>query len=277
MILTPSSQFSSKGIYSTAFRAPSFLEQNAVSGALLPNPAGLRPETVSSYEAIGTAHFGPHIVTLGGFYAKWNDIIALRIVQAKAPNVSHYENAEGIKNFGGTLSYETVLLNRRVRPAINLTMAQAQRELSAEQQARNAAFGSDDTAPITVAPSLYGNARVAVNLDSAEHTVVALAAGYFGGDRGPAYYGGDQSNLTPRPESPAMLALRTVLTGDFAFAPGLSYSLGVDYSFAKTQPFVVGPSQGQPRYLVPTPVDAQLAPVNRMTAFAGLEFHLDSD
>jgi outer membrane receptor protein involved in Fe transport len=277
VVVTPSEQFSFKGIYSTAFRAPSFLEQNAVSGALLPNPDGLRPETVSSYEAIGTAHFGPHIVTLGGFYAKWNDIIELRIVQAKAPNVSHYENADGIKNFGGTLSYETVLLDRRVRPAINLTMAKAERQLSAEEQARNAAFGSGDTAPVTVAPSLYGNARVAVNLDSEEHTVVALAAGYFGrriADQ--AYYGGDQSNLTPRPESPAALALRAVLTGDFAFPAGLSYTLGVDYSFAKSQPFVVGPSQGEPRYLVPTPVDAQLAPVNRLTAFAGLEFHLDS-
>jgi outer membrane receptor protein involved in Fe transport len=277
IIVTPSGQFSFKGIYSTAFRAPSFLEQNAVSGALLPNPAGLRPETVSSYEAIGTGHFGPHTVTLGGFYAKWNDIIELHIVQAKAPNVSHYVNADGIKNFGGTLSYETVLLNQRVRPAINLTMAQAERQLSAEEQARNAPFGSDDTAPITVAPSLYGNARVAVSLDPAERAVVAIAAGYFGrriADQ--AYYGGDQSNLAPRPESPAMLALRAVLTGDFAFAPALSYTLGLDYSLAKSQPFVVGPSQGQPRYLVPTPVDAQLAPVNRMTAFAGLAFQLDA-
>jgi|GEM_PF-688715 len=275
LIFTPSEQFSLRGIYSRAFRAPSFFELYAVSGRLLPNPNGLQPETVSSYEVVGTLRLGAHAFALGGFYAKWQNLIELRIVKAQAPNVSRYENAESIDNYGTNLSYETALFNRRVRPALNFTMAASRRHLSAQEQSRNAAFGADDTAPVTVAPSVYGNARVSMSLDAQDRTVLALAAGYFGrriADQ--AYYGGDQSNLAPRPEAPPMLTVRGVLTGDVPWWAALGYTVGFDYAFGSAQPYVIGPNQGLPAYLSSAPVEGHLAPINRLTAFVGLELKL---
>jgi hypothetical protein len=66
------------------------------------------------------------------------------------------------------------------------------------------------------------------------------------------------------------------LTGSIPGARSVSYTFGGNYSFASRQPFVVGPNQGQPRYLVDTQVPAELALVNRLTVFTGLEFDIDS-
>ena len=67
-----------------------------------------------------------------------------------------------------------------------------------------------------------------------------------------------------------------MVTGEISLVRGLSYSLGLDYAFGHQQPYVVGPNQGVPRYLVSTPTVAQLAPVNPMTAFIGFEFTMDA-
>ena len=55
---------------------------------------------------------------------------------------------------------------------------------------------------------------------------------------------------------------------------GVGYTLGSEYAFASHDPFVVGPNQGNPRYLVNRPTSSELAFVNRLTIFAGLEMSL---
>lgn len=54
-------------------------------------------------------------------------------------------------------------------------------------------------------------------------------------------------------------------------APGLSYRAGVDFATASRSAYVAGPNQ----YLDATDPDrpsAQLAPVNRLTAFSTLQY-----
>jgi len=262
-----------KLIYSTAFRAPSFLEQNIVNGRLLPNPDGLDPETVSSYEATTTFKTDGHTLTFGGYLAEWHNLIELQVVKAQAPAVSRFENVADVQTYGGSLSYEASLADNRLRLGMNSMVTAANRELTPEEQARNAEFGVGDSVPMTVAPRVYGNARATYTFG--KDTAVAVAASYLGrriADQ--AYYGGDPSNLSPRPEAPGALRLRTALTG--SALEGVGYTLGADYSFASEEPFVIGPRQGLPRYLSNTSTGAALSIVNRFTVFAGLEFHLDS-
>jgi outer membrane receptor for ferrienterochelin and colicins len=273
LIATPTDRLAFKLIYSKAFRAPSFLELNIVNGRLLPNPDGLKPETVASYEAIGSLRVGSHALNLGAFYAQWNDLIELQIVKAQAPSVSQYDNVQGIDNYGANVSYEASVLERRLRFGLNGTYAIARRNLSSEEEARNPDAG--DSVPVTVAPKLFGNARVSYSYGQG---AVALAAGYFGrriADQ--AYYGGDASNLAPRPVAPAQLETRLTLTGQVPGLPGLEYLAGASYLIASHQPYVVGPNQGQPQYLVPQAVEADLALVNRLTVFVGLSYHLGAD
>ena len=245
-IATPSQNVSFKLIYSKAFRAPSFLELNLVNGRLLPNPDGLKPETVSSYEAITSLRFGSQHWTLGAFYAEWKNLIELEVVQAQAPAVSQYANVPGIRNYGANLAYETSFFERKLRLGWNSTYAIAWRKLSPEQVARNGQFGVGTETPMTVAPRIYGNVRASYAI--AKHTA-AVAAGYFGrriADQ--AYYAGEPSNLTPQPAAPPQLELRGVLTGPVPGVDRVGYTLGSSYAFSSWQPYVVGPNQGQPRY-----------------------------
>lgn len=275
LIATPDDRVSFKLIYSKAFRAPSFLELNIVNGRLLPSPGGLSPETVSSFEAASTLKLMGHSLTLGGFYADWSNLIELQIVNAQAPAVSRHSNVANIKNYGGSLSFEGSLAEGRVRLGLNSMMTAAERVLTRAEAARNSAGEGSDTVPLTIAPRVYGNARISYLFG--EDTAVALAAGFFGrriADQ--AYYGGDRSNLSPRPEASPQLELRAACTGDLPRFQGIGYSVGASYAFGAEQPFVVGPNQGLPRYLASTPSQAELALVNRLTVFAGLDLHFDT-
>lgn len=273
LIAEPDERISLKLIYSSAFRAPSFVELYTVSGRLLPNPDGLKPEKVSSLEAVSSFRTGAYSITAGGFASTWWDVIELQIVKAKAPSVSSYNNVPGIRNYGTNLGFEASFLERRLRVGLNSTFAVTRRRMSDQQIARNARFGAGDEVPITVAPQAYGNAHVSYEIGSG---AVSLAAAYMGrriADQ--AYYGGDPSNIAPRPEVPPQLELRAALTGALPWVKGAGYTLGGQYAFSAYEPYVVGPNQGQPRYLVERGPSADFALTNRLTLFAGIELHLD--
>jgi len=264
-----------KGIYSTAFRAPSFQEAYIVNGRLLPNPDGLMPETVSSYELVGTLRSGAHHLTLGGFYTDWSNLIELQIINATAPSVSRYQNVSGIQNFGSNGSYDSSFFERRLRVGVNATVAAARRKLTAQQRDRNREFGVDETVPLTVAPRAYGNAHASYLFDR-HQTTLSMAMAVLGpriADQ--AYYGGDVSNLSPRPRVPTQLELRSALTGRLPTLAQVGYTLGMSYAFDGQQPYVIGPNQGLPRYLAPQPVHPELALRNRLTVFFGLDFALE--
>lgn len=273
ILTNPLDNLSFKLIYSKAFRAPSFAELHIVNGRLLPNFNGLKPETVSSLEAVGSLRIASHSFTVGAFYARWSELIELQIIRAQAPSVSRYDNVGNIDNYGTNFSYETSLLDTNLRFGINSTLAIARRELTAAQAARNERFGTGSDVPLTVAPKVYGNARLSYDYGSG---TAALAASFMGtriADQ--AYYAGEPSNLSPRPEAPAQLELRGALTGPVPWSKMAAYTLGGSYAFASHQPYVVGPNQGQPRHLVSQSTEANLALVNRVTVFAGLQLELD--
>ncbi|AUX20957.1 hypothetical protein SOCEGT47_014340 [Sorangium cellulosum] len=273
LIVTPDDRVSLKLIYSRAFRAPSFVELYYVSGRLLPNPDGLEPENVSSFEAVASFRSGAHAFTAAGFASDWQHVIELQMLKARAPSVSRYNNVPGIRNYGTNVGYETSFLDRRLRLGMNATFALTRRRMSAPQIVRNARFGTGEEVPVTVAPQVYGNARISYEIGAG---AVSLAAAYMGrriADQ--AYYGGDPSNLDPRPEAPQQLELRAALTGAIPGVKGAGYTIGGQYAFSAHEPFVVGPNQGHPRYLVEEGPSASLALVNRLTIFAGIEVHLD--
>jgi hypothetical protein len=87
---------------------------------------------------------------------------------------------------------------------------------------------------------------------------------------------GDPTNLRPIPTAPPQLELQGALTGTVPRFASARYSLGARYAFSDSEPFVVGPNQGLPRYLSGAEEQPELAKVNRLTLFAGLEFHLDA-
>ncbi|XXX78498.1 TonB-dependent receptor [Sorangium sp. So ce134] len=275
LIAAPDDRVSLKLIYSSAFRAPSFVELYMLAGRLLPNPDGLKPEKVSSLEAVSSFRTGAYAITAGGFASTWRDVIELQIVKANAPSVSSFKNVPGIRNYGANLGFEASFLDRRLRVGVNSTFAVTRRNMSDEQIKRNAPFGTGDEVPLTVAPSVYGNAHVSYETGAG---AVSLAAAYMGrriADQ--AYYGGDRSNIAPRPEVSPQLELRAALTGALPGVKGAGYTLGGQYAFSAHEPYVVGPNQGQPRYLVERGPAADYALTNRLTIFAGVEVHLDGD
>ncbi len=277
LIAAPSDQVTLKGIYSTAFRAPSFQEAYIVNGRLLPNPDGLIPETVSSYELMGTLRSGAHRLTLGGFYTDWSNLIELQIINATAPSVSRYQNVSGIQNYGSNASYDSSFVERRLRVGVNATVAAARRKLTLQQRDRNRDFGVGETVPLTVAPRVYGNAHASYSFEQND-TTLAFAVAVLGpriADQ--AYYGGDISNLNPRPRVPTQVELRSALTGQIPTVSAVGYTIGFNFAFEGHQPYVIGPNQGLPRYLAPDPVDAELALENRLTLFLGLDFALEPD
>ncbi len=275
LIVNPLDSLSVKLIYSKAFRAPSFLEQNIVNGRLLPNANGLEPETVSSYELATTVRFSRNSLTTGCFYADWRNLIELRVVDAQAPAVSRFENVSDVRNYGAFLNFDGAVMEGRLRFGLNTMLTSAERVLRDEQQERNERFGTGDTVPMTVAPRVLGNARASYALFG-DHAV-SLTGGYLGtrtADQ--AYVAGDPTNLSPVPTAPPQLELQGALTGTVPKFTEARYSLGARYAFSSSEPFVVGPNQGLPRYLNGTEEQAELAKVNRLTVFAGLEFHLDA-
>ncbi|WP_437725688.1 TonB-dependent receptor plug domain-containing protein [Sorangium sp. So ce861] len=275
LIAEPDDRVSLKLIYSSAFRAPSFVELYMVSGRLLPSPDGLKPEKVSSLEAVSSFRTGAYAITAGGFASTWRDVIELQIVKAKAPSVSSFKNVPGIRNYGANLGFEASFLDRRLRVGANSTFAVTRRRMSEQQIKDNARFGVGDEVPLTVAPSVYGNAHVSYEIGAG---AVSLAAAYMGrriADQ--AYYGGNPSNISPRPEVSPQLELRAALTGALPGVKGAGYTLGGQYAFSAHEPYVVGPNQGQPRYLVERGPSADFALTNRLTVFAGIELHLGGD
>ena len=238
-----------KASYAEAFRAATAYEFHYTSPTQEANPA-LRPETVRGVEGSFEQRSGANRVMFGVFRSWWSDMVELRTL----PDGSfQFQNTSTLDNYGYNGAFDG-----RTGALIyggSLTGAYTRR------------FTGDGAVPLTVAPQLFGNARVAYDLPG-EWPVVALAASLVGkrlADR--ALDGG----FPTVPTAPTALGLRLTLSGNVPRATGLSYRLSADYSTATTTPYVAGPNQAADPA---NPRDAQLAPVNRLTAFATLRYDL---
>jgi outer membrane receptor for ferrienterochelin and colicins len=257
-----------KAIYAEAFRAPTAYELlYSEPNVELPAP-DLQPETVRSVEGSIEQTFGTQRVLFGVFRSWWSNMVQLAVLSEEelaaaiaqgqlAPDTEEayqYRNTARIDNFGYNAAYEGVLLQRRLRYALNLTSAYTLIDRG---------DGSEPQVP-TVGPQIFGNARVSYDLGDPLPTL-ALATRFYGSrpaDR--AFDGG----FSEPPHAPGSLELRATVSGPVPALNGLSYRASATYATAGRGPYVVGPNQ----YAADETTRAELSPKPRLGGFVALEY-----
>ncbi len=261
-----------KGIYAEAFRPANYYEKYYEQAGELPNP-NLKPETTRSVEGSFEQRFGAQRVMFGAFRSWWFDMVSDELAPRMpgnpldVPGATQYQNVGTINNYGynaafdghvGALSYGG-----------SVTGAFTQRT-TCTPSATTGAPCTSVTQPLPVAPQTYGNLRAAYDLPGAL-PILALATDIVGERLA------DQAYAFPStlPTAPVAVGLRATISGDIPPVKGLSYRLAWDYSTASVVPYVAGPNQAMGDAVVPgttTAQPAELAPVNRMTAFLTLRY-----
>lgn len=262
-----------KGVYSEAFRAPSWQESawTAERQILAEN---LKPESVRSVEASFDQSLGSHRLMFGVFRSWWSDLVELHVlsfderVEAErrglldiaALEATQYRNVSSIDNYGFNAGYEGSFAERRLRYGTNVTGAIARRtEVGGVQE------------PLTVAPQLFGNARVSYDFGTGFPTL-GIATHYLAKRPADRAFG---AGFTPAPFAPAQLELRATLVGAVPGIKGLSYRGTLNYAMSSRSAYVVGPIQSTTAGIVqgvPLNPPAELAPVDTLRATVGLEY-----
>jgi outer membrane receptor protein involved in Fe transport len=248
-----------KLLYAEAFRGPTAYELYYTDGTTQIAAKGLRPETVRSGELSYEQRVGLQRFLIGGFVSSWENMVALDNAtqteidaaiadgsyRAGATEGSRYRNLSRIANFGGNASFEGSASSARWRYGLNVTVAHTE---------RIAADGSSTL--LTVAPQVFGNARISYELGEKKPTLGLIA--FFAAPR-PADRANDGGWPTV-PMAPAQFDLKATLGGDVPGLAFLSYRASVTYAFGARTPYVVGPLQAaSPTWPMP-----QLAPVDRL-------------
>jgi outer membrane receptor for ferrienterochelin and colicins len=258
-----------KGIYAEAFRSPTAYETSYADPSDQIAARDLKPETVRSVEVSFEQRFGFQRLLFGAFRSWWSDMVLLESLseaqigtavasgQLDASTVSavQYANVSSIDDYGFNAGAEGAVLTQSLRYAINLTGAIARRSLP-----------DGSKVPLTVAPQVFGNARVSYDLPG-DLPVLALAAQLAG--RRPADRAFD-GGFTPTPYAPTQLELRATVSGAVPFVPGLSFRVSADMATASRSPYVAGPIQAAR----PDTPSAELAPVDRFRTTLGLQYDL---
>ncbi|HMJ55885.1 MAG TPA: TonB-dependent receptor [Polyangiaceae bacterium] len=267
-----------KGIYSEAFRAPSWQESaTAFQTQILAD--NLRPETVRSVEGAIEQRLGTHRLLFGIFRSWWSDLVELHLLNDREVRegqlagwlplylpvaATQYRNVSSIENYGFNAGYEGTFGQNRWRYGLNATGAIA----------RRVEPGLAD-APLVVAPQVFGNARIAYDLGGGWPTM-ALAAHYQGArpaDR--AFF------FSPAASAPPFVEARLTITGPFPGVKGLTYRATANYSFTAKGPYVIGVGQSssytgfrdpatgviQTQYFNP-----ELIPVDRLRIGVGMQY-----
>ena len=213
--------------------------------------------------------FGFQRLLFGAFRSWWSDMVLLESLteaqigaavskgQLDASTVSavQYANVSSIDDYGFNAGAEGAVLTQSLRYAVNVTGAIARRSLP-----------DGSRVPLTVAPQVFGNARVSYDLPG-DLPVLALAAQLAG--RRPADRAFD-GGFTPTPYAPTQLQLRATVSGAVPFVPGLSFRVSADVAAASRSPYVAGPIQAAR----PDAPSAELAPVDRFRTTLGLQYDL---
>jgi outer membrane receptor protein involved in Fe transport len=256
-----------KLIYAEAFRAPSSYELTYRDPNSQTNPLGLEPETVRSLETSVEQRFGHHRLLLGLFRSWWTDLIGSAVLDDEelqaaisagdlAPSVTEAyrrENLARIDNYGLNVAYDSEAADGRLRFGFNVTSATTRVDPG----------DGSGSLPLVVAPTTFGNARASYDLGGTWPTVGAALR--FNNRRlsNRAQDGG----FARPPSAPPLLAVRLALSG--ALQPlGLSWRAGTEYSFARTEPYVIGANLSANDETT----RAELAPIRRWHAFLGLEY-----
>ncbi len=258
-----------KNVYSTAFRAPSFYERyytDTTQTAQIQNP-NLRPEKVWSLESSLEQRLGAQRLLFGVFVSRWSGLVQYATLteselERAIDNGSAAPNAEFGYQYRNTATLQSqgleVRMDGHVSPRLtygaSLTLAHA-----------NVDWGDGSpSAPLTVTPSVYGNARVAYQWIEGAHTI-SLATRFEQGRYADRAFDGE---FRPAPHVPPRVDLKLTLTGPLGSTRGLSYRFGGSYSLARVGPYVIGPNL----YAVDSSTRAELSPVDRLQVFVGIEY-----
>lgn len=261
--VAPWSGGSLKVVYARAFRAPSSYEREYADPFEL-RAGRLAPERITSIEGSFEQRFGPHRLMVGVFKSWMTDLVVLtglneeevRAAQAEDPSLgdslSQYRNSGGIDNHGYNAAFDGVV-TRRLRYGLRLTGSYSR---------RRDALGTP-ALPVTVAPSMFGNARVSYDLGGKLPTlgVAAQFSSRRFADR--AFDAG----FTSIPTAAPTLEVRGAVTGDVPLVAGLSYRLTANYALHSTGPYVIGPLQDGSSGASPT-----LNPIDRVRFGVGLQY-----
>lgn len=237
-----------KTVYAEAFRPPSFYEFYYASPDQEPNP-NLKSETVRSLEGTFEQRFGAHRILFGAFWSSWNDMVQLRRLES---GLSRYDNTATIDNYGFNTGVEGAAFGA-FRYGASLTGATSHRHTPEGSQ------------PLTVAPQVFGNARVSYDLPG-DWPTLALASHVVGSRLADRALDGA---FPVTPVAPPNLQTRFTVSGPVSFVPGLSYRAAFQYATASVAPYVAGPNQSAS---VTDPAPAELTPINRMSVFATLHY-----
>ncbi|MCA9645235.1 MAG: TonB-dependent receptor, partial [Myxococcales bacterium] len=268
LVYVPWEDATLKGIYSQAFRAPSAYERGyADPNSDVANP-DLEAETVRSVEASFEQRFGYHRLFFGAFRSWWSDMVAIETLDqdtidaniaagklsAGTAEAYQYQNLSRIDNWGLNAAYDGALLRNSLRYGFTLTSAYTRQESP----------GSEPTFP-TVGPQVFGNARIAYSLGENLPTL-ATALQYQGRRLVDQYYEGEFSK---RPVVDPAWSMKATVSGDVPGVETLEYRVGATYSFAKHSPYAIGAN------VYGSDGPAELAPVQRLTLFAGVHYHFE--
>jgi outer membrane receptor for ferrienterochelin and colicins len=225
-----------KGIYSEAFRAPTFFE-SYVSNAVVPAPQDLLPEKTRSIEGSIEQKFAAQRLFFGIFHTTMTDVIELYHFDPLSaaqyaeehstfPPLYQVRNLESIESTGLNASFEGSLLSHKLSYGLSVTAADA----------RVSTAGTTGSVPLSVAPRAFGNARVSYALPG-DLPTVSLIASWMS-----SRYIENYSTYSGVPPVPPLLELRGTVIGGVPFVAGLSYRISANYQSASETPFLVGPS-----------------------------------
>jgi outer membrane cobalamin receptor len=247
-----------KAIYSEAFRAPSFYEQNYADSTSQLAAQNLAPETVRSVEGVVEQRAGTQRLRLSVFRTWWQDLvvttpatdaqvaggIARGVLEPGAQNVKIYANAARVDGYGLNADWSGSALAQRLRYGTGITLAHTR---------------TPGGARLAAAAQAFGNARVSWD-PGAGRPVLGLAAQVVG----PRPVAG--TGFEPTPEAPTRVELRGAVTGPVG--AGLSYQLTGTWRSTGTSAYAVGPLRD------PAPgYDTQaLLPLSRYEVRAGLRY-----
>jgi len=254
-----------KGVYSQAFRAPTWNETDV--GTIRQARAGsLEPEVVRSLEGSIEQRVATQRLMFGVFRTWWENLVEPRTLTGaergelqsrgelpiNAVNVVQYRNVATLNNYGYNASWDGTLARGRLSYGLNATAAFARRESGQGSQL------------LPAAPNFFGNAHVAY-VAGGYAPIPALAVSYMNDrliDR--PYVSGFRST----PTAPPIAELRATLSGRFPGLTGIGYRLSGTYATESHGAYTAG---NIPEIISPTTLPT-LAPVDQYSVFLGLRY-----
>ncbi len=232
-----------KGIYSEAFRAPTFFE-SYVSNPLVPAPQGLKPEKTRSIEGSIEQKFAAQRLLFGIFHTTMTDVIQLyhfdplsaaeyAEAHSSLPPLYQVQNLESIESTGLNAAFEGTLARRELSYGLSVTAAYA-------RVTPTAGATPSTPAPLSVSPRTFGNAHISYALPG-DWPAVSVAASWMS-----SRYVENYATYPGRPSAPPLLELRATLIGPVPPVSGLTYRVSANYFTSSETPFLVGPSLGSP-------------------------------